>query len=237
MLGMARRVVAVQRTARRRGRWSRAPRPPGCARPGVGVELAEQPVESRRRRPAGRCSSGGWGRPGDVRPVRAPRSRAAGNIVAMSPTPPAWSRWMWVTTTVARSPGPTPSAASASRTTGADGRRAGLHQARTVGEDQVSGGNLAVSSHPGVDLETSCPSGVTPASLFWRKSAWFMWVSCQRYLPFSPADAYRHLRQSHADSYIVSTICPQQAGAAESGCQDTAGARRLCPGEARKRQL
>src|SRR5438105_384907 len=29
----------------------------------------------------------------------------------MSPTPPAWSRWIWVTTTVARSSGPTPSAA------------------------------------------------------------------------------------------------------------------------------
>ena len=39
----------------------------------------------------------------------------------MSPTPPAWSRWMCVTTTVARSVGPTPSPASASRTTGADG--------------------------------------------------------------------------------------------------------------------
>ena len=45
---------------------------------------------------------------------------AFGNIAARSPTPPAWSRWMCVTTMVRRSPGPTPSAASASRTTGAD---------------------------------------------------------------------------------------------------------------------
>ena len=38
----------------------------------------------------------------------------------MSPTPPAWSRWMCVTTTVARSAGSIPSEASAARTTGAE---------------------------------------------------------------------------------------------------------------------
>ena len=38
----------------------------------------------------------------------------------MSPTPPAWSRWMCVTTIVARSSGPTPSSASARTTRSAE---------------------------------------------------------------------------------------------------------------------
>ena len=50
---------------------------------------------------------------------RAPRSWtttvALGNAAAMSPTPPAWSRWMWVTMIQRRSVGAEPGVASARR--------------------------------------------------------------------------------------------------------------------------
>ena len=92
----------------------------------------------------------------------------------MSPTPPAWSRWIWVTTTVARSPGPTPSAASASRTTGADGA---VPVSTRHGRSPRIRYPAVIWLYPAIRVSisnTSCPSGVTPASLFRRKSAWFM---------------------------------------------------------------
>ena len=42
---------------------------------------------------------------------------ASGKARATSPTPPAWSRWMWVTATPARASGLTPRASSASSRT------------------------------------------------------------------------------------------------------------------------
>src|SRR5580704_11140076 len=53
-------------------------------------------------------------------PLTCTTTSAPGYMAAMSPVPPAWSRWMCVTTTVARSAAPTPRAASAACTTGAD---------------------------------------------------------------------------------------------------------------------
>ena len=95
---------------------------------------------------------------------------------------------MWVTITVARSPGPTPSAASASRTTGADGAvPVSTRHGRSARMRKLA----VIWLYPAIRVSisnTSCPSGVTPASLLWLQSAWFMWVSCQRYLRLSPAD-------------------------------------------------
>ena len=45
---------------------------------------------------------------------------ARGKARATSPTPPAWSRWMWVTATPARSPGATPCSSRAASRAGTD---------------------------------------------------------------------------------------------------------------------
>ena len=45
---------------------------------------------------------------------------ALGKARATSPTPPAWSRWMWVTTTPANSAAPTPILSRAANSTGTD---------------------------------------------------------------------------------------------------------------------
>ena len=152
MPGVAGGVVAVQPPAAAQVDDAGALDGAGCARPGS-APARRTGRPARRRRPAGRWPSAGTGRPGAGRRARAPRPRRPGNICAMSPVPPAWSRWMWVTTTVARSRGPTPSAARASRTSGADGAVPGLDQARPVAADQVARGDPVVPGHPGVDLE------------------------------------------------------------------------------------
>ena len=113
-------------------------------------------------------------------------------------------------------------------------RRPGLHQARTVGEDQVSGGNLAVSRHPGVDLEHIVPQRGDPGVAVPAEIC-LVHVGIVPEVPAGFAGGWvKHLRLSHADSYIVSTICPQQAGRRSSCGAQATPVHGGCTGKARK---
>ena len=102
--------------------------------------------------------------------------------------------------------------------------RSGLHQARTVGEDQVSGGNLAVSRHPGVDLEHVVPERGDPGVAVPAEIG-LVHVGIVPEVPAASAGGWvKHLRRSHADSYILSTICAQRAGRRGFGAPGRAGA-------------
>ena len=91
--------------------------------------------------------------------------------------------------------------------------RPGLHQARTVGADQVSGGNLAVPRHPGVDLEHVVPERGDPGVAVPAEIS-LVHVGIVPEVAAAFAGGWvTHLRQSHADSYILSTTCAQPARA------------------------
>ena len=77
---------------------------------------------------------------------------APGKARATSPTPPAWSRWMWVTTTPARSPGATPSSARRGEQDLDRALAAGLDEDRPRALDQVTGAHLLPAAEQGVDL-------------------------------------------------------------------------------------
>jgi hypothetical protein len=111
--------------------------------------------------------------------------------------------------------------------------RPGLHEARTVGADQITGGNLAVSRHPGVDLEHVVPERGDPGVAVPAEIG-LVHVGIVPEVPAAFAGGWvKHLRQSRADSYIVSTICAQWIGRREvpAPARDSAPS---AQGEARK---
>ena len=132
----------------------------GCGRRRSGEQRRTR-RRARGRRRGARWSAAGRGRRGAGRRPRARRPRRSGTSSARSPTPPAWSRWMCVTTIVARSSGPIPSAASASTTVSAEVRGPGLDEARVLGEEGVGRGDPGVAGHPGVDGVHRAPRSTT----------------------------------------------------------------------------
>jgi hypothetical protein len=84
------------------------------------VEPSVEAVEERAVDLLGRRPPAGPGRPGGGRRARGRRPSPSGNARATSPTPPAWSRWMWVTATPARSSGATPRSSRAASRAGTE---------------------------------------------------------------------------------------------------------------------
>ena len=129
-------------------------RPParGCARPGWG-RAGRRASRAAARRPGRPSRPAGWGRSGAGPPSRGRRRWPTGKARATSPTPPAWSRWMWVTATPARSSGPTPQGVQRLEQGRHRALAAGLHQHRRRSGDQVAGRHPLPPAEQGVDLD------------------------------------------------------------------------------------
>ncbi len=78
----------------------------------------------------------------------------------MSPTPPAWSRWIWVTTIVARSAGSIPECGKCIDHDWSREGSARFDQAGPRTSNQVTRGDAGVPAHLGIDREDVIPQGL-----------------------------------------------------------------------------
>ena len=142
--GARRRSPAPLRRRRARGcaraRWARAARRASRA---VAVDHRRRTHEPLR------------GRRDGALPSRARRSSPSGNAFATSPTPPAWSRWMCVTATPARSFGPMPELVERGEQHRHRALAPGLDEHRRVALHEVAGSHPVPSAEQRVDLDHS----------------------------------------------------------------------------------
>ena len=149
--GVARRVEDLERAGHR----ARSSRPSSTARIRSAGRGSTAPKSAAMRGPRRRCAAAlATSRVGSAR-CGAPRSCtqivARGKRAASAPTPPAWSRWMCVTTTCARSSGPDAPGRSSPAHDGAARWSARSRPARAVPGEQVGGGDPVAPGHHRVD--------------------------------------------------------------------------------------